>query len=91
MTHEKQSPVGFAWWLRVKRNMVIFGAIAVGAPAGLFMAWRFGELRGPGFGLFVLVISLLGGALWGLLMWHFFAFQFPSMRDAGSKRNRAGG
>lgn len=92
MTPERSPLAKFGLSLRVKRNMVIFGTFGVGAPAGL-CSWDSGELRGPGVGLFMLVfvLFLLGGALWGWLMWPFFAFHFPSMRGAGAKNDNAGG
>ena len=70
-----------ASWLRVKRNMIIAGVAIFGVPLGFCLAWRFGGLRGEAFGFILFALSLLGGALWGFLMWHCFGLQFPSMRD----------
>lgn len=75
-------------YLRNKRNFLTFSLICVGLPCAALLVWRFGHYGDVWFKLFVILVALGGGLLWGLIMWQYFAWKFPSMRQ-GSGANES--
>lgn len=78
----------FGVWLRRKRNFYLFSLVAFGVP---FWAWNVWSLRdlsvSPVWIVFLGVVSFAAALAWGFLMWHFFAWQYPSMRESESAKD----
>ncbi|MGQ0697873.1 MAG: hypothetical protein ACT4PZ_06465 [Panacagrimonas sp.] len=72
----QQDPNRGPWFGRSRRNMAVFGALAVGVPSACFLVYSFHRSGGIGFSLFVAVVSILGGWVWGFVMWHAFLVPF---------------
>ena len=73
MSAPTSSVAGFGVWLRRKRNAYMFSTIAWGLPMWAWMAWLTQEFSSSvGWIIFVGLVSLSGGWLWGFFMWRFF-------------------
>ena len=83
------SPIArFATWLRSKRNFYFFSVFAVGVPAWAFEVWLLRDFStGALWVLFLGALSVAGALLWGFLMWHLFAWQYPSIRQRENDDN----
>jgi hypothetical protein len=76
-------------YLRNKRNFLIFSVSVVGLPCAVFLVWRFGHYGDTWFKLFVFVIAVGGGLLWGVIMWEYFKWLFPSLREERKSDDRS--
>ncbi len=67
-------------WLRRKRNMMLFGALAFG-PIAWLASWRLWEFDWSARWIFfLLILWMLGGLVWGWAMWRFFDFRSQSQK-----------
>ena len=55
-------------WLQPKRNFLLASTILVGAALAVPILWMYGDDR-IGFWLFTIAPAVLGGFVWGLIMW----------------------
>ena len=61
-------------WLRRplrKKDAVLSGVVIFGFPMAVVLVWFFNS-EGAFFSVVLVCIALLGGYVWGLLMWHLF-------------------
>lgn len=64
--------LSFGRWLGKKRNFVLFGTLSVGVGGYILSIAFIGLHRVPdGFWILMFPLWLLGGYLWGIVMWHF--------------------
>ena len=68
----------FGRWLRSKRNFYLFSILGVGMPVWALEVWLTREFgSGPGWIVFLGVVSVAGAWVWGFFMWRFFASKYP--------------
>jgi len=76
-------------WLRSKRNFLMFSLLAFGVPLWVIFLWTFWNFGNIGDFVLITVLSIGAALLWGIGMWHFFAFMFPSFRTEKGKNDAA--
>jgi hypothetical protein len=67
--------------LRSKRNFVMFFVVAAGVPSAVVLVSWFGRYGDMWFRLLIIVLAIGGGAVTGLIMWEYFKWLFPSLRE----------
>jgi len=72
--NDDRTSLNLPWKIRSKRNFLVSSTLAMGVPLSAFVLWlTWGyQIRAFGFIVFVVLVCLLGGLLWGILMWRFF-------------------
>jgi hypothetical protein len=76
----------FAEYLSEKSNFVRFGTVCFSAPLAVAMLWQFGDLRGAGWWLFLVVVCFISGWVWAQLMWLVHGHDFQKNRPNSTER-----
>jgi uncharacterized membrane protein len=76
----------FGVYLSNRRNFIKTSTAMFGIPFGIWMLWFVGAVGGPGWWLFVAIVSLAAGWLWGYLMWFVVKNDFQRIA-AANRRN----
>ena len=79
----------FGVYLSNRRNFIKASTAMFGIPFGIWMLWLVEAVGGPGWWLFVVVVSLAAGWLWGYLMWLVVKNDFERIA-AANRRNPEG-
>jgi hypothetical protein len=54
-----------------RRRFVLISGAGWGMPMWLLVVWLTWDLRGFGWWLFLLIVCVAGGLLWGVCMWYY--------------------
>lgn len=82
------------WVLRSRRNFLIFSVCCWGLPMAVFsvwMVWTSWGIKSIAFSIFVVLVALGGGCIWGVLMWGLFVGPrlevIKSVREQNARRS----
>jgi hypothetical protein len=70
----------FAAYVQSRRNFVTFVTVFAGSLSALGYLWRFGD-GDIAWGLFLILLAVLGALLSGLLLWEVFGMLYPRGGD----------
>src|SRR5258708_3397593 len=73
--------IELGFWLRTKRNFLLFSVLAFGVPFWCLFLWTFWDFANFADFVLITVLSLASGLAWGIGMWHFFVLKFPYMHS----------
>jgi hypothetical protein len=66
----------------------MFFVLVAGLPSAVLLVSWFGHFGDIWFRLLIIVLAIGGGAISGLIMWEYFKWLFPSLREQDGSEGR---